>query len=88
MTLARRRAAAFAFAALCAPASAQEIGRLFHSAEQRKALDSLRKAKPQPQKPGNPQPGVASGAARIDGYVVRPDGKSTVWVDGHLRVRH
>ena len=73
--------------AACAPAFAQEIGRLFHSAEQRAALDALRKIKPQPQKPPASQPSLASQPMRLDGYVLRPDGKSMLWVNGQVHVR-
>jgi hypothetical protein len=73
--------------AYCAPASAQGIGRLFHSVEQRNALDALRKAKPQPQKPAVSQPSFPSQPAHLDGYVLRPDGKSMVWVNGQINVR-
>ena len=65
-------------------AGAQEVGRLFHSAEQRNALDVLRKTKPQPQKPPVAPPSLASQPGRLDGYVLRPDGKSMVWVNGQL----
>ena len=67
---------------LGAPAAAQEIGRLFHSVEQRSALDGFRKSKSlQPNAP-RAEPAAPSPPARIDGYVVRSDGTSTVWVDG------
>ena len=51
---------------------AESLGRLFHSAAERNALDTLRKKKTQPLKP----------APRIDGYVIRSDGRSTSWVNG------
>ena len=83
----RALAVALLLGAYCAPASAQEIGRLFHSAEQRNALDALRKTKPQPQKPPASQPSIASQPVHLDGYVLRPDGKSMVWVNGQINVR-
>jgi hypothetical protein len=83
----RALALALLLAACCAPASAQEIGRLFHSVEQRNALDALRKKKPQPQKPPVSQPFLPSQPAHLDGYVLRPDGKSMVWVNGQINVR-
>ena len=86
MTRLRALAIAFLLGASCA-AGAQEMGRLFHSAEQRNALDALRKTKPQPQKPPASQPSLASQPVRLDGYVLRPDGKSVVWVNGQLNVR-
>lgn len=65
---------------LAAPAAdAQELGRLFLTPEQRTALDARRKARV-PDKPD----AVAAVATvrRIDGYVQRGGGKSTVWVNG------
>jgi hypothetical protein len=64
-----------------APADAESLGRLFHSAAERSALDSLRKARLQPQKPAAPRPSGPE-TAQLDGYVVRSDGKSTIWVNG------
>ena len=71
------------FLALClalAPAArAQELGRLFFTPEQRAALDARRKARV-PDKPAADKP--ASPTTRLDGYVKRSDGPSTVWVNG------
>lgn len=68
-------------ALLCArSASAQELGRLFFTPEQRAALDARRKARV-PDKPA----AVAvteSPTTRVDGAVRRQGGKSTVWVNG------
>lgn len=64
---------------LCAsPCAAQELGRLFFTPEQRDALDARRRAR----LPDRPNVVVASPTTRIDGYVKRSGGKSTVWVDG------
>lgn len=60
--------------------SAQDLGRLFFSPEQRAALDARRKARV-PDKPAA-APIVASPTTRLDGYVRRSDGRSTVWVNG------
>lgn len=87
MTRVRALAAALLLGASCAPADAQEIGRLFHSVEQRNALDALRKTKPQPQKPPASQRSLSSQPVHLDGYVLRPDGKSMVWVNGQINVR-
>jgi len=87
MKTVRALAVAFLLGASCAPAGAQEIGRLFHSAEQRTALDALRKTKPQPQKPPGSQPSLSAQPVHLDGYVLRPDGKSIVWVNGQINVR-
>ncbi|HEX6320016.1 MAG TPA: hypothetical protein VFZ84_14265 [Burkholderiales bacterium] len=59
---------------------AQELGRLFFTPEQRDALDARRRARV-PDKPA-PTPIVASPMTRLDGYVRRSDGRSTVWVNG------
>jgi hypothetical protein len=61
-------------------AQAQEIGRLFFTPEQRAALDARRKARV-PDKPAA-SPVVASPTTRLDGYVKRSQGPSTVWVNG------
>jgi hypothetical protein len=58
---------------------AQEFGRLFFTAEQRQALDARRRARV-PDRPNAPV--VASPTTRLDGYVRRDNGKSTVWVNG------
>ncbi|MDX1376012.1 MAG: hypothetical protein R3357_10640 [Burkholderiales bacterium] len=67
--------------ALASPAvlHAQSLGRLFLTPEQRAALD-LRRASRVPDKPAAVV--VESPTARIDGQVVRSDGRSTVWVNG------
>lgn len=62
------------------PASAQDLGRLFFTPEQRAALDARRRARV-PDKPA-PTPVVASPTTRLDGYVRRSDGRATVWVNG------
>jgi hypothetical protein len=67
-------AAAGAQSAAVAPA----LGRLFFSPEQRAALDERRKAR-LPDKPAALPP---SPTTRVDGYVRRSSGKSTVWIDG------
>lgn len=59
-------------------AAAQELGRLFFTPEQRAALDARRRAR----LPDTPAATVASPTTRVDGYVKRSSGKSTVWVDG------
>jgi hypothetical protein len=61
---------------------AQEVGRLFFTPEQRAALDARRKARVF-DKPAA-APIVASPTTRLDGYVRRSDGRSTVWVNGAL----
>ena len=58
---------------------AQELGRLFFTPEQRNTLDARRKARV-PDKPA--AAAVASPTTRLDGYVRRSEGPSTVWVNG------
>jgi predicted deacylase len=59
-------------------AQAQELGRLFFTPEQRQALDARRKARV----PDKPAAAVAAPTMRLDGYVKRSGGRSTVWVNG------
>ena len=63
-----------------APAArAEELGRLFLTPEQRGALDARRKAR----LPDQPKvTAVESPTTRIDGFVTRSSGRSTVWVNG------
>ena len=65
---------------LLAPsAQAQELGRLFFTPDQRAALDARRRARV-PDKPA--AEAVVSPTTRLDGYVQRSQGPSTVWVNG------
>jgi len=68
---------ALAFAAPLA--EAQELGRLFFTPEQRASLDARRKARV-PDKPAAAV--VASPVTRVDGYVKRSGGRSTVFING------
>jgi len=62
-----------------AEAQAQELGRLFFTPEQRASLDARRKARV----PDKPAAVVQSSPnTRVDGYVQRSGGPSTVWVNG------
>lgn len=61
-------------------ASAQELGRLFFTEEQRAALDARRKTRT-PDRPTTPA-AATSPSTRLDGYVRRSGGPSTVWVNG------
>jgi len=67
-------------AAAAYPCAAQEFGRLFFTPEQRAALDARRKARV-PDKPAATSV-AASPTTRLDGYVVRSGGRSTIWVNG------
>ena len=64
---------------LSTPGAAQELGRLFFTPEQRSALDARRKARV-PDKPA--AQAVFSPTTRLDGYVKRSGGPSTVFVNG------
>jgi hypothetical protein len=70
------------FACALAPADAvlaEDLGRLFFTPEQRRVLDARRKART----PDRPAAGLnASPTMRLDGYVKRSGGRSTVWVNG------
>lgn len=60
-------------------ARAEALGRLFLTPEQRSALDARRKAR----LPDTPQAVVVeSPTTRIDGFVTRSSGNSTIWVNG------
>lgn len=59
-------------------AHAQELGRLFFTPEQRAALDARRSAR----LTDKPAAIVESPTTRVDGFVARSSGRSTVWVDG------
>lgn len=75
-----KRLAFLVAALLLAPvAEAQELGRLFFTPEQRAALDARRRARV-PDKPAAAT--VVSPTTRLDGYVKRSQGPSTVWVNG------
>lgn len=66
--------------AIAAPiAAAQELGRLFFTPQQRSALDERRRARV-PDKPT--AAAVAAPVTRVDGYVQRSGGPSTVWING------
>jgi len=70
----------FAFLVALPPAlHAQSLGRLFLTPAQRTALD-LRRASRVPDRPAAVI--VESPTARVNGQVVRSDGRSTVWING------
>jgi hypothetical protein len=75
----RLRSALLLLLLACPAARAQELGRLFFTPEQRAALDARRKAR-LPDKPAAPV--VAAPVTRVDGYVKRSGGPSTVWING------
>jgi hypothetical protein len=71
--------ASFILAVVSTPCAGQELGRLFFTPEQRAAFDARRKARV-PDKPAAAV--VASPTTKLDGYVRRSGGPSTVWVNG------
>jgi hypothetical protein len=71
-------AATLVCAILPAFAQAQELGRLFFTPEQRANLDLRRRAR-MPDKLAAP---VAAPITRVDGYVKRFSGPSTIWING------
>jgi hypothetical protein len=76
----RSRIAAAVFVLLVPGASlGEDLGRLFFTPEQRAALDARRKARV-PDKPAAAV--MASPTTRVDGFVKRSGGPSTVWVNG------
>lgn len=75
----RMRVVLLSIGCLCTTgAVAQELGRLFFTPEQRQALDARRKARV----PDKPAAAAAAPTMRLDGYVKRSSGRSTVWVNG------
>ena len=76
----RRLAGLLLLGTLSLPCAAQteDLGRLFFTPEQRAALDARRKARV-PDKPAAAV--VASPTMRLDGYVKRSGGRSTVWLN-------
>jgi hypothetical protein len=75
----RLAAAALILALVPGAVAAQELGRLFFTPEQRSNLDLRRKAR-MPDKPSAPS--AAAPVTRLDGYVKRSNGPSTVWING------
>jgi hypothetical protein len=66
---------------LCAAAQQQSLGRLFYTASDRAEMEAMRFGRPAPQE-------VAARALasvlRIDGIALRPQGRTTVWINGTL----
>ena len=67
-----------ALALASAAAEAEELGRLFFTPEQRAALDARRRARI-PDSPGSV---LATPVTRVDGFVKRSAGPSTIWING------
>jgi len=75
----RRVAIALVLCVAPALAAAEEFGRLFFTPQQRSALDERRRARV-PDKPAAAV--VATPVTRVDGYVKRSAGPSTVFING------
>jgi hypothetical protein len=61
------------------PAQAvEEMGRLFLTPEQRAALEARRRTR----QPDKPAAAALAPTTRVDGYVRRQGGKSTIWLNG------
>jgi hypothetical protein len=73
------RALTFVLCFAAGAAQAEELGRLFFTPAQRSALDARRKARV-PDKPT--AAAVVSPVTRVDGFVKRSQGPSTVWING------
>ena len=73
------RSLAFVLILFFGNAHAEDLGRLFFTPEQRAALDARRKARV-PDRPAVTS--VVSPTTRLDGYVKRSGGRSTVFVNG------
>lgn len=65
-------------AALPAARAADDLGVLFHTAEERARLDQLRRGDPVVETAAGP----VAAKPEITGYVRRSDGRSTVWING------
>jgi hypothetical protein len=74
----RRALALLALALAAAAAQGQELGRLFFTPEQRAALDARRRA----HMPDSAASAVAAPLTRVDGFVKRSAGPSTIWING------
>lgn len=74
-----RRALAVLLLLVAGTAQADELGRLFFTPAERAALDARRKARV-PDRPAAAV--IISPVTRIDGYVKRSEGPSTVWMNG------
>jgi hypothetical protein len=72
------------------PTSAQELDRLFFTAEHRRTLDRLRQfgppePEPDPEPERNDKIPSEDPTLTIDGVVMRSGGKRTVWINGIAR---
>jgi hypothetical protein len=83
MTRSMKGAALLAGLLVFTCAQAQDFGRLFFTPEERAALDARRRARV-PDKPAA-APVANSPTTRVDGFVRRSGGPSTVWVNGESR---
>jgi hypothetical protein len=63
---------------LCAAAQQDGLGRLFYTAADRAEMEARRHGRPAPQEVAAREVSVL----RIDGIALRPQGKTTVWING------
>ncbi|MEO7744001.1 MAG: hypothetical protein ABIR98_13775 [Usitatibacter sp.] len=56
--------------------AAEDLGRLFHTPEERARLDKLRRGEP------SETVGAVAAKPEVTGYVRRSDGRNTVWING------
>jgi hypothetical protein len=74
--------------ALAQAASAQTLGRLFFSVDERFSLNQMREndveiePDPEPARPGSAVQAPKVGEVSFDGRVQRSDGQTTIWVNG------
>jgi len=64
---------------LCAAAQQDTLGRLFYTPAERAEMEARRHGRPAPQESAARE--LAS-VLRIDGIAVRPQGRTTVWING------
>ncbi|APV49722.1 hypothetical protein BWI17_08525 [Betaproteobacteria bacterium GR16-43] len=62
------------------PANAAELGRLFHTPEEREKLDRMRRG--ETERPAVAAPETRTLEPEVTGFVKRSDGRNTVWIDG------
>lgn len=63
-------------------ASAEPLGRLFHTQQERDALDAVRRATPAGSTATTTEP--ERDGVTVSGVVTRSDGKRSTWINGHM----
>jgi len=67
--------------ACCLPVQAAELGRLFHTPEERDKLDRMRRGETE-RPAAAPVTEARTVEPEVTGFVKRSDGRNTVWIDG------